>query len=74
MGTEIGFEINSNTALSTSLTSFRLRLEQERDAVSGVDLNEELVYLQEYQKSYEAAVRIIQATDDILNELFRILG
>lgn len=74
MGTEIGFEINSNITLSTSLTSYKLKLEQERDAVSGVDLNEQLVYLQEYQKSYEAAVRIIQATDDILNELFRIIG
>ncbi|MCA9138782.1 MAG: flagellar hook-associated protein FlgK [Planctomycetales bacterium] len=74
MGTEIGFEINSNMSLSTSLTSFKLKLEQERDAASGVDLNEELVYLQEYQKSYEAAVRIIQVTDEILTELFRIIG
>ncbi|QDV44138.1 Flagellar hook-associated protein 1 [Stieleria neptunia] len=74
MGTEIGFEINSNTALSTSLTTYQLRLETERDAKSGVDLNEELVYLQEYQKSYEAAVRIIQATDEMLTELFRIIG
>lgn len=74
MGTEIGFEISSNTTLSTSLTTFKLKLEQERDAKSGVDLNEELVYLQEYQKSYEAAVRIIQVTDEILNELFRIVG
>lgn len=74
MSTEIGFEISSNTTLSTSLTSFKLKLEQEHDAKSGVDLNEELVYLQEYQKSYEAAVRIIQVTDEILNELFRIIG
>ncbi|QEF98511.1 Flagellar hook-associated protein 1 [Stieleria maiorica] len=74
MGTEIGFEISSNTSLSASLTTFKLRLETERDAISGVDLNEELVYLQEYQKSYEAAVRIIQATDEMLSELFRIIG
>ncbi len=74
VGTEIGFAISSNQTLSSSLTSFKLKLEQERDAKSGVDLNEELVYLQEYQKSYEAAVRVLQVTDDILNELFRIIG
>lgn len=74
MGSEIGFEISSNMTLSTSLTSYKLRLEQQRDAISGVDLNEELVYLQEYQKSYEAAVRIIQVTDEMISELFRIIG
>lgn len=70
--TELGFEIQSNTALNTSLTNYKMRLEQERDSKSGVDLNEELVYLQEYQKSYEAAVRVIQVTDQMLNELINI--
>ena len=71
---EIGFQINTDTAISTSLNSLQTRLEQERDAYSAVDLNEEIIYLQEFQKSYEAAVRIIQTADDMLNELFGILG
>lgn len=71
--TELGFEIQSNTTLNTSLTNYKLRLEQERDSKSGVDLNEELVYLQEYQKSYEAAIRVIQVTDQMLNELISML-
>ena len=73
INTEIGFQINSNQALSTSLHALKLRIEQDRDATSGVDLNEEMVYLQQFQKSYEAAVRVIQAADDILDDLFTIL-
>ncbi|MEM0926053.1 MAG: flagellar basal body rod C-terminal domain-containing protein, partial [Planctomycetota bacterium] len=73
LGSSIGFEINSNLAISDTLTNVRLRLEQERDAASGVDLNEELVYLQEYQKAYEAAARIIQVTDEVLTELLNII-
>ncbi|TWU02380.1 flagellar hook-associated protein FlgK [Stieleria varia] len=70
---EIGFEINTNVSLSTSLSSLKLRLEQDRDSYSGVDLNEEIVYLQQFQKSYEAATRVIQAADQILDDLFSIL-
>lgn len=71
--TEIGFEIQTDTALYTSLESIQIRIKQERDSISGVDLNEELVYLQQFQKSYEAAVRVIQATDQVLDELFSII-
>ncbi|NND98996.1 MAG: flagellar hook-associated protein FlgK [Pirellulaceae bacterium] len=74
INTEIGFQINSDTALSSSLEALKFRLEADRDSYSGVDLNEEIVYLQQFQKSYEAAVRVIQTADDMLNELFNILG
>ncbi len=70
---EIGIQINTDSALSSSLHALQVRIEQERDSYSGVDLNEEMVYLQQFQKSYEAAVRVIQAADDVLNELFTIL-
>lgn len=73
INTEIGFEISADIAISTSLVSMQVRLENERDAISGVDLNEELVYLQQYQRSYEAAARVIQAADEMLNTLFNIL-
>ncbi|OYP35231.1 flagellar hook-associated protein FlgK [Rhodopirellula sp. MGV] len=73
IATGIGFEIKANEQLSDSLGAYKLRLQDERDSKSAVDLNEELVYMQQYQKQYEAAVRVIQATDNILNELFSIL-
>lgn len=72
-GMILGFEISANTSLSASLNAYQNRLEQERDSVSGVDLNEELVNLQRYQKAYEAAVRVIQANDNLLTELLNII-
>lgn len=70
---EIGFDINSDVAVSTSLTTMQLRLEQDRDSHSGIDLNEEIVYMQQYQRSYEAAARLLQAADEMLSTLFSIL-
>ncbi|MEO1526939.1 MAG: flagellar hook-associated protein FlgK [Planctomycetota bacterium] len=72
--TEIGFEINANESLERSLESLKIRLEEDRDAYSGVDVNEELARLQQYQRSYEAAIRVIQVSDEILNELISIVN
>ena len=69
---EIGFQVNTSESLAESLRSLELRLEQDRGAYSGVDLNEEMIYLQQFQKSYEAAARVIQVTDEILEELLSI--
>ena len=71
--TEIGFDISSNESLQASLESLKLRLEEDRDAYSGVDVNEELVRLQQYQRSYEAAARVIQTMDELLEELISIV-
>ncbi len=69
---EIGFQVNASESVSSSLQTLQLRLEQDQGAYSGVDLNEEMVYLQQFQKSYEAAARVIQVTDEVLSELFSI--
>ncbi|MFK7737093.1 MAG: flagellar hook-associated protein FlgK [Pirellulaceae bacterium] len=74
LNTDLGLKIAADQTLSDSLQNLQLRLTQERDAYSAVDINEEFVYLQEFQKSYEAAVRIIQTADDMLNQLFSIVG
>ncbi|QEG23380.1 flagellar hook-associated protein FlgK [Mariniblastus fucicola] len=71
--TTIGIQVQNSTQLSSSLGNLQTRYEQERDAVSGVDLNEELVYLQQFQKQYEASVRVIQTAEAMLDELFAVL-
>ncbi len=71
--TSIGISVQNNTQLSVSLTNLQTRYQQDRDAVSGVDLNEELVHLQQFQRQYEASVRVIQTAETMFNELFRIL-
>lgn len=69
----VGFDVQLSKSESTQLANVRAQVEQERDSVSGVDLNEELVFLQNFQRSYEAAARVIQAMDNIFEELVNIL-
>ncbi|MCR9116206.1 MAG: flagellar hook-associated protein FlgK [bacterium] len=50
------------------------RLTNDRAAVSGVDPNEELVKMIQFQRSFQAAARYISAIDETLVDLMNILG
>lgn len=52
----------------------RTELENARDSVSGVDVNEEMLQLLEYQRAFQAASRFVSTVEDTLDELFRILN
>lgn len=52
----------------------RTELENARDSVSGVDVNEEMLQLLEYQRAFQAASRFVSTVEDTLDELFRVLG
>lgn len=43
-----------------------------RDSVSGVSVDEELLSLAQYQRGYQASIRIVQAADEMLQELLTI--
>lgn len=49
------------------------QLQNDRAAVSGVDPNEELVKMIQFQRSFQAAARYISAIDESLVELFNII-
>lgn len=49
-------------------------LQGELDSVVGVDVNEELAKMLQYQRSYQAAARYMSTVDDLLQELFGITG
>lgn len=48
-------------------------LKSQRDAISGVDPNEELVRMMNFQRSYQAAARVISTVQSMQDELFNIL-
>lgn len=50
------------------------QLEQRRQEVSGVNLDEEAANLIKYQKSYEAAAKMISIADDLLTTLLNMTG
>lgn len=48
-------------------------LQNRRDMLSGVSLDEELVDIMRFQQAYIAAARVIQAVDNLVNELLNRL-
>jgi flagellar hook-associated protein 1 FlgK len=50
------------------------QLRNQRDAVSGVSLDEEAVDLLRYQKAYEANARFISLVDSLTEDLMELLG
>ena len=49
-------------------------LEQRVGAVSGVNIDEELAQMLQFQKSFSAAGRLIQVTSEMLDTLISIAG
>lgn len=70
---EIGFRVQSSQSVQTSLLELQIQYKTERDSVSGVDINEEMIGLAEYQKQYEAAVQIVRTMETMLDDLFNIV-
>lgn len=49
-------------------------LAEQRDSTSGVSLDEETTHLIEYQRAYEAAARVINVVDEMLDKLINGVG
>ena len=54
---EIGFQVQSSSFLQINISEINYQHQTELASISGVDLNEEMINLSQYQKSYEAAVQ-----------------
>lgn len=52
----------------------QIQLENERDSVSGVDPNEELLEMLQYQRAFQAASRFVSSIDQTLDELMSLIG
>ena len=72
--TDIATDVKNRRELGQRLDALQTRFEQDVDSVSGVDLNEELAKLQQFQRAYEAAVRVIQTANGLFDEVFRIIN
>ncbi len=61
-------ETNSRVYSSNLLT-----VQQERDAVSGVSLDEEFTALIKFQKSFQASARMIKVADDLMTQIVQLI-
>ena len=68
-----GLDVQAAESRTTQLQEHQQRLEQDRDAASGVDSNEEMLKMLEVERAYQAAARYITTVNDTLDELLRII-
>jgi flagellar hook-associated protein 1 FlgK len=59
--------------MMTQLEDLKNEYEQQREGISGVDVNEEMVNLSKYQRAYEASVRVLQAMDQVYQQILDAL-
>ena len=69
MVTKLGVGARDTAALAENQQQVMTRIEQLRQSVSGVNLDEEMVALVQYQRAYEAAAQIIGKIDEMLDRL-----
>ena len=70
----IGSAVQDLSATEENLTSVRQALDAQRDSLSGVDPNEELVHMLEFQRAFQMASRYITTVNQTLEELMSIIG
>ena len=70
---EIGSSVRATSNMQIQMEGLMGRFEAERDSYSGVDLNEEMINLTKFQRSYEASVRTLSSIDKMYDDLLGIL-
>jgi flagellar hook-associated protein 1 FlgK len=70
VGTEMDEAVNGETNAQALLNT----VEERRESVSGVSLDEEMTKLQSYQRGYEASARAMTALDEALDTLINRTG
>ena len=71
---QIGIRTQSAGYSATVSRTIAANLEQDRSAVSGVNLDEEAAKLIQYQQAYQASAKMIQIAQNIFDTLIQGLG
>ena len=66
---KLGMDQYATTGKVESYTLLALDLENDRQSVSGVDLNEEATSMMQFSKSYSAACKLLTTLDSMLDKL-----
>lgn len=70
---DAGLSVQAAENQNIQAENLQQRLEADRDAVSGVDINEEMLRMLEVERGYQAASRFISTINSTLDELFRLV-
>lgn len=69
IGATLGEEMNILSGINSNYELMTLDLDNDRSSVSGVDLNDEATSMMQFQKSYQAACRLLTTIDSMLDTL-----
>jgi flagellar hook-associated protein 1 FlgK len=70
----VGAQARTAKDASETQGSILLQLQNQRDSLSGVNLDEEAVSIIKYQKAYQASARYISVLNGLTEEVLAILG
>lgn len=70
---DVGTKVRELDQRQTDQQALGRSLAAQQQSVSGVDPNEELVQMLQYQRGFEAAARFINVVNDTLNQLFQTI-
>ncbi len=73
MTADSGLSVQSAESQLRQSEFLQQRLSADRDSVSGVDINEEMLRMLEVERAFQAASRFISAVNSTLDELFRLV-
>jgi flagellar hook-associated protein 1 len=66
---EVASKVSGAKTQADASAAIRDTLQTQREAVSGVSLDEEAISLMKYQRAYQGAARVIQVTDEMLQTI-----
>lgn len=72
--TNLGMDIQRSEASAESSRTVVEHLEDRRQAVSGVSMDEEVASLLGYEKAFQAGARIINVVDEMLDQVINRMG
>lgn len=71
---ELGVEAETAQKMKDNNEALRLEIDQERERVKGVSLDEEMANMIKYQHAFAAAARVITAVDEMIGRVIDKLG
>lgn len=69
----VGSQVQDATDKKSAHDALAQQLEEQRQSASGVDANEELIRLVQYQRAYQLSARFVSVVNQTLDELLRIM-
>jgi flagellar hook-associated protein 1 len=70
---QVGYDVQTAAANATHQADMMTVLENYRESVSGVSLDEEMVNLVKFEAAYNAAAKMVSLADDMLNNLMNMI-